>query len=61
MREEPSQQEGRTSMRTSKSVVLGAGVGIVFGGALGAAGTGMVLGAGLGLVAGLILARTGET
>ena len=47
-----------TSRRPNRSVVLGAGIGMIFGAALGYAGTGLVLGAALGLTG--VLDRNAE-
>lgn len=46
--------------RASQGIVIGAGLGIVFGGAWGNPGVGLVLGAAAGLVIGGVLLHPGR-
>jgi hypothetical protein len=53
-------RNGRPRRGTRKGIVMGAGVGMIFGAALGDPGVGLVLGAGLGLVVGAAHDRRGH-
>ena len=51
---------GHTPAGTMTGLTVGAGMGIVFGGAIGNPGVGMILGAGVGVVFGDALLRAGK-
>lgn len=57
MDEREDGRSGRGPTGRKARVALGAGIGMIFGAALGAIGTGMVLGAALGLAGGFLPKR----